>query len=360
MTSWPVRPFARGLGMATAGAMLLALIAACRPEVPGLPALGARLDGTTVSGVSSGAYMAGQLHLAHNSIITGAAMIAGGPYGCAQSVYTRGIIGPGSALINASRAINGCMANDLAAWGVPNARQLAGLASGFAGDGLIDPLETIADDRIYLFAGTRDETVLPAIGLAALEFYERLGVRPDRIKRVVDVPAGHGFVVAGKGGACGDTAKPFINDCGYDQAGDLLAHLLGPLAKPDAASTVERVIFDQHALLRDLADHGLARVGVVLVPPRCRQEASCRVHVAFHGCRQARGVMGDTFLDDTGYGRWAGANGLIVLMPQAEVSTANPYGCWDWWGYTGPDYLTRKGPQITAVRRMLDRLAASK
>jgi TPR repeat protein len=118
--------------MATAGAMLLALIAACRPEVPGLPALGARLDGTTVSGVSSGAYMAGQLHLAHNRIITGAAMIAGGPYGCAQSVYTRGIIGPGSALINASRAINGCMANDLAAWGVPNAQQLAGLARGFA------------------------------------------------------------------------------------------------------------------------------------------------------------------------------------------------------------------------------------
>jgi hypothetical protein len=71
-------------------------------------------------------------------------------------------------------------------------------------------------------------------------------------------------------------------------------------------------------------------------------------------------VIGDTFIDDTGYGRWAGANGLIVLMPQAEVSTANPYGCWDWWGYTGPDYLTRKGPQITAVRRMLDRLAASK
>jgi hypothetical protein len=304
--------------------------------------------------------MAGQLHLAHNRIITGAAMIAGGPYGCAQSVYTRGIIGPGSALINASRAINGCMANDLAAWGVPNAQQLAGLARGFAGDGLIDPIETIADDRIYLFSGTKDETVLPAIGLAALEFYEQLGVPADRIKRVVDVPAGHGFVVAGKGGACGGTAQPFIYDCNYDQAGDLLAHLLGPLAKPDGASTVERVVFDQHDVVRDLVDHGLAREGVVLVPPRCRQEAGCRVHVVFHGCRQSRGTIGDTFIEDTGYGRWAGTNRLIVLMPQAEVSTANPYGCWDWWGYTGPDYLTRKGPQITAVRRMIDRLAASK
>jgi hypothetical protein len=303
--------------------------------------------------------MAGQLHLAHNRIITGAAMIAGGPYGCAQSVYTRGILGPGSALINASRAINGCMANDLAAWGVPNARQLAGLARDFAGEGLIDPLETIAGDRIYLFSGTKDETVLPAIGLAALEFYELLGVPANLIKRVVDVPAGHGFISAGKGGACGGTAQPYINDCNYDQAGDLLAHLLGPLAAPDASSSVDRVIFDQHALVGDLADHGLAREGVVLVPPRCRQEVGCRVHVVFHGCGQTRSAIGDTFVVDTGYDRWAGSNRLIVLMPQAEVRTVNPYGCWDWWGYTGPDYLTKKGPLISAVRRMLDRLAAS-
>jgi poly(3-hydroxybutyrate) depolymerase len=359
MTSRPFRPFVRRLGVA-AGAMLLALVAACRPEVPGLPALAARLDGTTVSGVSSGAYMAGQVHLAHNSIITGAALIAGGPYGCAQSIYTRGIFGPGSALINASRAINGCMANDLAAWGVPNPNQLAEQARSLASEGRIDPLEATAGDRIYLFSGTKDETVLPAIGLAALQFYERIGVPADHIKRVADLPAGHGFIAEGKGAACGVTAQPYINDCGYDQAGDLLANLLGPLAPPDATVAVARLVFDQHAFTRDLVNHGLAREGVVLVPERCRQEAGCRVHVAFHGCRQSRAEVGDTFVEDSGYSRWAGPNRLIVLMPQAEASTANPYGCWDWWGYTGSEYLTRKGPQIVAVRRMLDRLAAAK
>ena len=35
----------------------------------------------------------------------------------------------------------------------------------------------------------------------------------------------------------------------------------------------------------------------------------------------------------------------------------NPQGCWDWWGYTGPDYHTKSGRQIQAVRRMLERLA---
>lgn len=361
MTLWSIRPFVRRLGTVASVALLsLILIAACRQEVPGLPALAARLDGTTVSGVSSGAYMAGQFHLAHSRIVTGAALIAGGPYGCAQSVYTRDIIGPGSALINASRAINGCMANDLAAWGVPNPRQLAEQARGLASEGRIDSLDAMTGDRIYLFSGTKDETVLPEIGLAALRFYERIGVPADHIKRVADLPAGHGFIAEAKGVACGTTAQPFINDCGYDQAGDLLAFLLGPLAKPDVTMKVERLLFDQYAFTKDLADHGLAREGVVLVPERCRKEAGCRVHVAYHGCRQSRAEVGDTFIEDSGYGRWAGPNRLIVLMPQAASSTSNPYGCWDWWGYTGSEYLTREGPQILAVRRMLDRLSAAK
>jgi hypothetical protein len=36
----------------------------------------------------------------------------------------------------------------------------------------------------------------------------------------------------------------------------------------------------------------------------------------------------------------------------------NPRGCWDWWGYTGPQYANKAGPQIRAVKAMVDRLAA--
>ena len=38
----------------------------------------------TVSGLSSGAFMAVQLHVAYSSIISGAAVYAGGPYWCAM------------------------------------------------------------------------------------------------------------------------------------------------------------------------------------------------------------------------------------------------------------------------------------
>jgi hypothetical protein len=34
----------------------------------------------------------------------------------------------------------------------------------------------------------------------------------------------------------------------------------------------------------------------------------------------------------------------------------NPYGCWDWWGYTDFNYAVKAGPQIAAIKMMLDRL----
>src|SRR5438045_2914543 len=42
----------------------------------------------SVSGISSGAFMANQLHFAHSAGILGAGMIAGGLYGCAVDSVT--------------------------------------------------------------------------------------------------------------------------------------------------------------------------------------------------------------------------------------------------------------------------------
>ena len=36
--------------------------------------------------------------------------------------------------------------------------------------------------------------------------------------------------------------------------------------------------------------------------------------------------------------------------------TANPKGCWDWWGYSGPDYLHQDGRQMRVVHAMVERL----
>jgi poly(3-hydroxybutyrate) depolymerase len=105
----------------------------------------------------------------------------------------------------------------------------------------------------------------------------------------------------------------------------------------------------------------MADTGFLFVPEDCAHGLPCRVHVAFHGCRQGIGALGRRFPRQAGYDRWADANRIVVLYPQVTESTLrpfNPRGCWDWWGYSGVDYASRDGAQLSAVHRMLEALGA--
>ena len=336
----------------------LALLGGCgQPRESALPALAARLDQTSVSGLSSGAYMAGQFELAHASIIVGAGIIAGGPYGCAESFYADAMPGPGTAFLNLSKAINGCMLDALRSFGIPDAKQLAARAAQLADKGRIDPLAATRRHRVYLFSGQQDRTVVPAIVAAARDLYLAIGVADSNVKFVQDLPAGHAFVTQDRGASCERTDPPYIVDCDYDQAGDLLRQIYGDLSPKAADPAGQLLYFDQREFVQGLTNHSMSDVGAAYIPSTCQKSSDCRVHVAFHGCAQNRATVGDAFIKDTGYLQWAETNRLVVLFPQAERTTANPQGCWDWWGYTGPDFLTKDGPQIVAVRRMLERLA---
>jgi poly(3-hydroxybutyrate) depolymerase len=76
-----------------------------------------------------------------------------------------------------------------------------------------------------------------------------------------------------------------------------------------------------------------------------------------HGCKQARETVGDAFIEKSGFARWADTNRLVLLFPQVAGSVVNPNGCWDWWGYTGIDYLGQDAPQIAAIWAMAQGLA---
>lgn len=354
----------RGMVLAGVVTAVLAVMAltGCRNEPSSaLPSGVASMSETTVSGISSGAYMAGQFQLAHSESVIGAGIIAGGPYGCAESLFADVMPGPASAILNATKAINGCMLNAMQIWGVPNPPMLADKARSLSTQGLIAPMTATVQDRVYLFTGRSDHTVVPAIVQAAASFYERLGLPAGNIKLVATLDAGHAFVTETQGQACDVTGKPYIVDCDYDQAGDLLNFLYGPLAPRANAPTGSFLVYDQRPFTRDLVNHGMADSGVAYVPKACAGNQTgaqlCRVHVAFHGCGQNRQLAGDAFIQSTGYDRWADTNRMIVLFPQTETSPLNPQACWDWWGYTGRDYLTRRAPQIIAVHRMLERLS---
>lgn len=329
----------------------LPLIAGLAVPAPAqdLPRLTLDQSATTVSGLSSGAYMAGQMHLAFSERIAGAALVAGGPYDCAD----------GSVQTAAGPCLEG--GDDL-----PDVAALVARAEAKEAAGAIDPLTGLAGDRVYLFAGTQDSTVAPEVVARAGAAYAALGIDEDALRFVSDVPAGHAFLAPGGPVPCGETTPPFIADCGIDQAGDILAWLYGDLAPPAAPSPDGLITFSQAAYLSDPPAHSMAETGFAYIPEACRAGATCRLHIAFHGCRQGidDGVIDApeaAFPTGTGYNRWAEANRIVVLYPQVDAKFLldfNPRGCWDWWGYDDPDYATRSGPQTAAVARMATALGA--
>lgn len=296
-------------------------------------------SGTTVSGLSSGAYMAVQLHVAYSESIAGAGIVAGGPYFCAEEQLTT--------------ALNRCMNTFL---GAPDAGALVERARSLAETGRLDPLSGLAGDRIYLFSGTQDGTVTRPVMDAARAFYRQAGVAEPAIKYVTDVAAGHAFIVEQASSTCGITASPFINDCNYDQAGDILQQLYGPLDPPGSMNENRLFAFDQSEFLANPESHGMSSEGFVYIPAACADGEACRLHISFAGCKQTPADIGDLYARTTGFNRWAETNRLVVLYPQSSVSSGNPNGCWDWWGYDDPAYHTRQGRQMATVAAMAARL----
>lgn len=332
-------------------ALLLLLISAGVAVAAPLPKLGTDKAEVTVSGISSGGYMAVQFQVAYSQMVRGAGVLAGGPYYCAE-----GSVG---------RALSNCMEPG-GKEAPPAPKDTLKTITQLADAGQIDPVKFLRDDRVWLLSGGKDKTVAPAVMDALAAFYRDL--LPDDAIRYVKVPeAGHAMlsVSDSKANACDTSAPPFINRCqDIDAAGQLLTHLLGPLkpavSKPDG----EIIAFDQRPYINGSAiDASLAEEGYAFIPKDC-QSGGCKVHVAFHGCRQGAGEVGRRFVEGAGYNGWAANNRLIVLYPQATARNGlafgsmkmilNPKGCWDWWGYSGNDYHTRNGVQIRAVRAMID------
>jgi poly(3-hydroxybutyrate) depolymerase len=306
--------------------------------------------------------MAVQFHVAHSALVKGSGVVAGSPYYCATGQFWT--------------AYYNCMTPG-ALSPLPTLAKLVAATAWLEQASLIDPTKNLAAAKVWIFSGTRDDTVLPEV-VSALARYYRNYVPAENVQFVHNQPTGHAMPSADPDitHACELTEPPFINRCidkatkaPYDGAGALLAHLLGHLPPAAATETGALKEFDQ----REFAGGNpysisLADTGYLYVPAACDTQR-CRVHVAFHGCRQYAGVVGTAFVRDGGYNRWADAHRLIVLYPQTTARSGwgsdgsflfNPRGCWDWWGYTGAAYHTKNAPQIRAVRAMVERLGQAR
>ncbi|MGH8497694.1 MAG: extracellular catalytic domain type 2 short-chain-length polyhydroxyalkanoate depolymerase [Methylococcales bacterium] len=319
----------------------------------------ADIENTTISGLSSGAFMATQLHVAYSHYFGGAGIIAGGPFYCAGS-YARNTL-----LENATTA---CMSPLIKSVG-PNVSKAIIKAKEFAAQGSIDPIENLVNDRVYIFTGTADNTVKSNVVEKTLEFYKKLGLKEDQLKYVNTVDAGHSIITNNSDDvACALTEPPYINNCGFEQSTELLQFLYPGLLPPAEKASGQVIAFNQSEFITDFGKDkdfsSMDETAYVYVPSACEKE-TCRVHIVFHGCEQGNKVIGQEYVTTTGYNEVADTNKLIMIYPQAKPSDPIPYnpkGCWDFWGYSGadpkaPNFYSHDAPQMKAVIAMLERLA---
>jgi hypothetical protein len=357
----------------------------------------------SVSGVSAGGWMAHQLHIIHASNIKGAAIVAAGPYHCA-----------GSPSFTCNWAPYGwfwphdtCQATHICSsfarnyfgfphyyFGPPDHEDSLSSSEKEAERGTIDPIGGLKGDRVWLFTGESDRMVPQEVVEQLRQYYEALFAHadvqnpPGSIAYVDDQDVEHSMVIHVPGSPednrCLEFSQPYINDCDFDAAGRLLSHIHQP-SSPDEPGLVRPqhgdwkadnlLEFDQTGFFNlDGESISMHAIGHLYVPEACQNGASCRLHVALHGCDQHQeAVESDEcvergecpalfFFKDAGYNEWAEKNNIVVLYPQntpwggAAAAAKNPHSCWDWWGYSDGDYFRRSGKQIRAIAGMINAL----
>jgi len=315
-------------------AVVFTLSAHAADPAAALPKLHVDPARVAVAGISAGAYMATQAQLAYPEVFRGAALIAGGPYDCAQD--------------SIATAVTTCMKGTPA----PDTAALVKLALARAAKGEIGPLEKLAGAKVYILHGKQDPVVAESVAHAAVDFYSALKAAIPALSTLSVTWDGshdftHTFPTESAGTACDKVGTPYIGKCGFDGAGAVFQALYGKPVHKSGAAKGELRRFDQDALRSGGTDAFLADAGDVYVPPACLKGHRCGVLVALHGCQQNLDSVGDAFVKDAGFNRWADAYDVAVLYPQIRSGVAaNPKGCWDWFGYSGADYATRNGVQV--------------
>jgi poly(3-hydroxybutyrate) depolymerase len=338
-----IRSADRAACRAAAGLVVFALNAVA--DAQSLGPLAVDPGHITVSGVSSGGFMALQFAVAHSAMVRGVGAIAAGPYYCAR--------------------LDPLRISDICLRGHPDWRDSVQAVDAAAALGAIDSPSNLERMRGWLLAEGADPVVSVIVVEAARDFLRRYA--GDRVQFRVLSGAGHSMPTVDHGGPCGDTGGSYLNACAFDAAAQMLDYL-DPEAPADSDGGGDLLSFDQSEFVlgwrRIFGNASLGKVGYLFVPKRCRR-GGCRLHVALHGCRQGADGTIPEFVRYAGYNAWAGRHATVVLYPQATPTRfawyapwlpLNPEGCWDWWGYSGADYAVRSGVQIRAIEAMIERL----
>ena len=182
--------------------------------------------------------------------------------------------------------------------------------------------------------------------LQNIEYFQILGL--SKLQWNNKLNAGHNFPTLNQGSSCSSTESPFIGNCNFDVAGQFL-NLFYPNLK-----TKSKNLKANYYRFRQPDAISMASEGVAYIPKQCLEGQACKMHLSFHGCKQAESYIGANYYTRVGINEWANSNDIVVVYPQAvKYGFDNPNACWDWWGYSGKDFAFKSGSQMKAVKQII-------
>lgn len=331
------------------GLLCVAAAASAQEAVPtsSPPPPAVKVGSQVVSGLSAGAFAAVQLHVANAGQFVGAGIIAGGPFYCAAD--------------SQETALTSCMS----APAQLNVADCVSAAQQCQGDSSkCDPASDLAKQRVWLFSGTGDTVVNPGVMKKTVQFYEKF-MPASSVNSTFGVPAEHSWVTSNYGSSCGTLGSPYINNCGVNAALDMMTFVLGAPQKAGGTADQSRLYtIDQNQFAPGKNAKGISMGpnAYVYVPEACAGGATeCTLVTQLHGCTQSIDDVGMDFIMHTQMTALAETNNYVVLFPQvikSYFSPVNPSACFDWWGYTGPDYATKTGKQNAVISSLIASLTA--
>eukprot|EP01084_Bolivina_argentea_P313049 542085_1 len=293
----------------------------------------------TISGFSSGGTFATQYGVAYSSEVTGIGIVAGYSYDC--------IADPN------------CLSNP----GNVSVSLLISNTKNFSSNGYIDKWNNILQQRIYTFSGTKD-TLVPTAGVQiTTDYYKQIGVSKNAIYFNTEIASEHGMVTTYCCETCSKFAYPWIVNCNYNLAGEILKFIYSPkkLNDPDWAPTNKLFNFDQKPYIinkKSPKSISMSNNAYIYIPTNCTiapLSNHCELHMVLHGCGQGNEYLGNSYAINTGYNGWADTNNFVIFYPQCTTNAAlgNPDGCWDFYAYTGNNFVFKNGEQMKSVNNMV-------
>lgn len=340
----------------------------------------------TVSGISSGGFMADQLAVSYSQRVKAAAIIAGGYFYCAENHLQdywqkTGAIGLLQYQVNPQplKLLSSVMSKfffDIKDFYAPSlsnplyraltvcmkqpqynllSQQIWGLAFEqmkiLAQENKIDPLINIKDQKYLLYHGGKDQVVDPQMQ-GQIEIIKKYFGNTS-IKVIANPEGGHNFPTAKKTSLkCHQEQPPYVGSCQLDLASEIINYFYPEFEnKAYSVGAIRTFVVSQDTPERP---DSIAPYGYAVASDYCmKAPKNCKVHVALHGCKMSDyfdenlqkdfetqvGRVGisyqpkdqerelsynlKSFVELSGFAEAIANKPIIVVFPQTQITQSN-------------------------------------